>query len=96
MESNINFQFIRGDIRDENNIKKVLKNVYGVVILAGLVGDPITKKYPEISVDINETGIKNLIDICIEVNLEKVIFVSTCSNYGLIKDDEIADENHFS
>ena len=94
LESNINFHFIRGDIRDENNIKKVLKNVYGVVILAGLVGDPITKKYPEISVDINETGIKNLIDICIEVNLEKVIFVSTCSNYGLIKDDEIADENH--
>ena len=95
LESNTNFQFIRGDIRDENNIKKALKNVYGVVILAGLVGDPITKKYPEISVDINETGIKNLIDKCIEMSLEKVIFVSTCSNYGLIKDDEIADENHF-
>ena len=24
----------------------------------------------------------------------KSVFVSTCSNYGLIKDDEIVDENH--
>ena len=75
-----NFHFIRGYIRDENNIKKVLKNVYGV-ILAGLVGVQLLK-ISEISVD-NGAGIKNLIDICIEVNLEKLIFVSTCSNYGL-------------
>ena len=73
LESNPNFQFIKGDIRDKNNIKKVLKNIYGVVVLAGLVGDPITKKYPKISIDINETSIKNLLDTCIDVSIEKVI-----------------------
>ena len=58
-----------------------------VVILAGLVGDPITKKYPEISEKINNKGIKKLINSCKNKKIEKLIFVSTCSNYGLSETD---------
>jgi len=57
-----------------------------------LVGDPITKKYPEESATINDAGVKNVIDLCAEKNIGQFIFVSTCSNYGLIKDDELAHE----
>ena len=34
------------------------KGIDNVVILGGLVGDPITKKYPDLSTTINEIGIK--------------------------------------
>ena len=45
-------------------VKNSLKDVSTIVILAGLVGDPITKKYPKEAEEINFRGIKNLIDSC--------------------------------
>ena len=41
---------------------------------------------------INDDGVENVINICANSNVEKLIFISTCSNYGLIKDDQIANE----
>ena len=90
---NKNYEFIHGDIRDLISINKSLKEVDNIVILAGLVGDPITKKYPKQSEDINYFGIKNFIDNCSDKNIHKLIFVSTCSNYGIIDDSQKADEN---
>ena len=90
---NPNYQFIFGDMLDTGHLSKVLNGVDGVVLLAGLVGDPITKKYPEESSAINDVGVKNVIDLCAEKNIDKFIFVSTCSNYGLIKDNELAHED---
>ncbi len=73
--------------------EKNLKNYDAIVLLAGLVGDPITKKYPEYSNEINFKGIQNLIDVILKNQVKKFIFISTCSNYGLIKDNELATEN---
>ena len=58
-----------------------------------MVGDPITKKYPNESKLINSEGIKKLILICEKKNDGKLIFVSTCSNYGLSETDNLLDEN---
>ena len=77
---------------DSKKLENALLEVDGVVLLAGLVGDPITKKYPNESAAINNEGVKNVIDLCAKKNIEKFIFVSTCSNYGLIQDDELAHE----
>ena len=89
-----NFKFIKGDIRNESNYKNLFKKDDQVVILAGLVGDPITKKYPVISEEINNQGIKKIINFCLEAQIKNLIFVSTCSNYGLINDEIKAKENH--
>jgi len=89
---NPNYRFIYGDMLDTEHLTNVLNDVDGVILLAGLVGDPITKKYPEESATINDAGVKNVIDLCAEKNIGQFIFVSTCSNYGLIKDDELAHE----
>jgi len=85
--------FIYGDVRSYD-IKKILKNFDSVVILAGLVGDPITKKYPEQSEEINYFGIKKIIDACKNQKLKNLIFVSTCYNYGFIDNNITADENY--
>ena len=60
-------------------LKIEIENSDAVVLLAGLVGDPITKKYPEESALINDQGLKNVIDLCAKYN-EKFIFVSVSSN----------------
>jgi nucleoside-diphosphate-sugar epimerase len=87
-------QYVQHDIR--SNLDKNFFSDYQVtdiVILAGLVGDPITKKYPNLSAEINNRGVQNFINQANGNNINKLIFISTCSNYGLIKDGEKADEN---
>ena len=89
-----NYSFIHGDINDSEKLRNAVKKVDSVVLLAGLVGDPITKKYPEESTSINDTGVKNVIDICAKMNTNQFIFISTCSNYGMIENNDKADENY--
>ena len=92
LDNDPNYKFVHADIRDTKNLKKSFDDIFGIVILAGLVGDPITKKYPEEAYNINYLAIKNVIDLSIRKKIERIIFVSTCSNYGLIGEDETADE----
>ena len=78
--------FLNLNITRKNDIKKINKYFDTVIILAGLVGDPITKKYKSLSTKINEIAIINLINYFNEKRrCKKLFFVSTCSNYGLVK-----------
>ena len=90
---NPDFELVIGDHCDPDLMSGALDGVTDVIILSGLVGDPITKKYPDASRKINDEGMRALIGLCNGRGLNRVIFVSTCSNYGLIKEDELADEN---
>ena len=87
-----NYNFQKLDIRNQKKTAEVCKDAYCVVILAGLVGDPITKKYKKLSTSINLHGIKKLIKNLNKINIKKLIFVSTCSNYG-IKKNKLLKEN---
>ena len=87
-----NFQQHFLDFRKMNLdfLKKI--EIESVIILGGLVGDPITKKYPDLSEEINFYSIKKIIDNLKNFNLKKLFFISTCSNYGIIKGNELANE----
>lgn len=87
-----NYSIIKGDVNDAEALSKASVGVDAVVLLAGLVGDPITKKYPEASFEINTQGVKKCIDFFDDKAIENFVFISTCSNYGLIGEDELADE----
>ena len=86
------FEFVAADYTDPEKTKESLTDVTDVVMLGGLVGDPITKKYPYESDKINQKGYESFIDLLNGLNLNKVIFISTCSNYGLMQRDEVANE----
>lgn len=87
------YRIFYGDINNTGLLKEASKGITDVILLAGLVGDPITKKYPEESAKINEKGVKNCMDFFNGIGLDKLVFISTCSNYGLIKENELADES---
>lgn len=89
-----NYQFIYGDFSDEKLLNSIASEVDYVLLLAGLVGDPITKKYPKTSHEINDLSIKKCIDFFDDKPIKQLIFISTCSNYGLIPEGELADENY--
>ncbi|WP_372422894.1 sugar phosphate nucleotidyltransferase [Salinarimonas chemoclinalis] len=87
------YAFLHGDFGDREVVARALEGVSDVVVLGGLVGDPITKKFPDESAAINERGMLSFIAALDGRALNKVIFVSTCSNYGMISEDRIADES---
>ena len=89
-----NYKFLNIDIRSKE-ISNIDFSVYDkIILLAGLVGDPITKKYPNLSNKINEDSIINLINSIRKYKEHHIIFISTCSNYGMINEDVYASEKH--
>jgi len=78
------------DIRDTEKIYDILDNVYCVVHLAAIVGEPLCKKIPDAAKQINEFATKNLMSMCKTKNVKRFIFASTCSNYG--SSSEIVNE----
>jgi len=87
--------YVNLDLRDIESIKYYLSSANVVIILAGLVGEYITKKYPHLSETINEKGIIDLINECENYkNIENLIFVSTCSNYGITNNQTLVSEDH--
>ena len=88
-----NYNFIFGDILNKNLLEAEIIKADAVVLLAGLVGDPITSAFPKAASLINDFGIKNVINLCSKHQIDKFIFISTCSNYGLVKLEETADED---
>lgn len=87
------YEFVWGDMADPASFLKVVDGVTDIVFLAGLVGDPITKAYPGESEAINETAYQRAIQAINGCGIDRVIFVSTCSNYGLIEGNQIAAED---
>ena len=87
--------YVNLDLRDIESVKYYLSSANVVIILAGLVGEYITKKYPHLSETINEKGIIDLINECENYkNIENLIFVSTCSNYGITNNQTLVSEDH--
>jgi len=88
------YELIYGDLSNITVLERASKDITDVIILAGLVGDPITKIYPEESKMINEVGIQKCINYFNNKGLDKLIFISTCSNYGMINENDLADEKY--
>lgn len=86
------FEFVKADMRDSESVNFSLDGMSSVILLAGLVGDPITKAYPRESADVNRRGVTTVIEAALEHGVDRLVFASTCSNYGLKSDEELATE----
>ncbi|MBC8280118.1 MAG: NAD(P)-dependent oxidoreductase, partial [Chloroflexi bacterium] len=88
-----NFTFVRGDIRSTEVLNRVIPGSDAVVHLAAIVGDPACAREPEVTKDVNVNGAMELIRTCRANNIGRLIFSSTCSNYGKMADpDSLVDE----
>ena len=79
---NPNFEFIKGDIRNIEDIKRSLDDIDFIIHLAAIVGYPACKAKPDLAYDINYIATKNLA----ELSSAPIIFASSGSNYGKIDD----------
>jgi nucleoside-diphosphate-sugar epimerase len=83
---------MRGDLRDPHAVERAAVGCDSVALLAALVGDPICKKYPELAQQVNAEGAKRIVDSLDAQGVERFVFTSTCSNYGIHDSATLADE----
>ena len=82
-------EVVRGDIRDEHARSAALQDADAVVHLAAIVGDPACALDPEVSQEVNVEGSRSLVRDAQAAGVGKLVFASTCSNYGRMADPTV-------
>ena len=87
-------EVVRGDIRAGDARARALEGAEAVVHLAAIVGDPACGKDPALSNEVNVDGSRALVADARAAGVERMVFASTCSNYGRMADPTVPiDEN---
>ena len=86
MWSHPDFEFVHGDVRDRETLRKAVSECDAVVHLAAIVGDPACAREPETARAVNLDASMNLIEESRRAGVQRFVFASTCSNYGKMKD----------
>jgi dTDP-L-rhamnose 4-epimerase len=76
--------FVRGDVRDREIVKKVLREADAVIHLAAMLGVGQSMYQIERYVDVSTRGTANILDVLVneENNVKKVVVASSMSVYG--------------
>jgi nucleoside-diphosphate-sugar epimerase len=81
---------VRGDLRDAAARAAALGGAEAVVHLAAIVGDPACARDPGLAHAVNVEGTRALVGDAATAGVRRVVFASTCSNYGRMDDPTVA------
>ena len=87
-----NLKIIKGDIRDQNLIKKNVVNTDAVIHLACISNDPSFELNKKLGQDINFKAFEPLVKISKESGIKRFIFASSSSVYGIKKEKNVNEE----
>lgn len=88
-----NFEFMKGDVRNEIDISKALIGIDAIAHLAAIVGDPACKKFSDEANETNWNASVKLFEKAEKAGVKRFVFASTCSNYGKMSNpDELVTE----
>lgn len=80
------YEQIVGDIRHIEDVVAAAKGAYGVIHLAGIVGDPACELDHDATYSINLEATKLMVECCKYAGIQRFVFASTCSVYGAADD----------
>jgi nucleoside-diphosphate-sugar epimerase len=78
----LNFELIRGDVRDIQTVVQATKGCDAIIHLAAIVGDPACAENPQLAAEINRAATRMLIDVGRGHGIQRFLLASTCSVYG--------------
>jgi UDP-glucose 4-epimerase len=85
--------FVKGDIRDKNLLADIIGRIDIVFHLAANVGNIRSIKDPFIDMDVNIRGVLNLLEVCRNSKVERVVYSSSAAIFGEARYIPI-DEEH--
>lgn len=79
-----NFTFFKYDIRNISQLSHVFSSftISKVIHLASMAGVRYSLKNPQTYIDNNITGMINILQLCVQFNVKKLIYASSSSVYG--------------
>lgn len=89
---NEDFEFMRGDCRNMQDVIYALDGVDAVVHLGEIVGDPACSLNPDFTIEVNYMATKTLAEACCHCGISKFVFSSSCSVYGA-SDDRLNEKS---
>jgi len=92
LKKNSNLEIVKGDIRDQDLLKKLLPNHDVVIHLACISNDPSFELNPHLGKSINLDAFKPLVELSKKNKIKRFIYASTSSVYG-IKSEKDVDES---
>lgn len=87
-----NLEIIKGDIRDKNLLEKNLEGINIVIHLACISNDPSFELNPELGKSINLDAFPYLVDLAKQKKVEKFIYASSSSVYGIKTEKDVNEE----
>jgi nucleoside-diphosphate-sugar epimerase len=88
--ANVNFEPVRGDVRDEALVSRLVKSADYVIPLAALVGAPLCKQDP---INARTTNLDAIMMLLKHLSpAQRVIYPTTNSGYGIGKKGEMCTE----
>ena len=76
----LGFKFIKGDVRNTDQLQQLVKSHDVIIPLAAIVGMPSCKENPQMAVDVNHFHIRKIVDVLSDD--QKLIIPNTNSQYG--------------
>lgn len=86
-------RFVQADVRDTATLEPLVAGADAVVHLAAVVGDPAGRRDPETTRAVNVGATLGVVELCAAQQVGHLIFVSTCSNYGMAASDRLMTED---
>ncbi len=90
LPENTRYEMVFGDVRDEEKIRLALKDVTHVFSLSDITNAPLSFERKDLTYETNYEGALKVYRLASKQGVERFIYTSTASVYGLTKD--IVDE----
>lgn len=87
-----NIYYVTGDVRNITLLKETLEGVDSCIHLACISNDPSYELDPNLSREVNYEAFKKLIPVLNETNLERFIYASSSSVYGVKEEPNVTED----
>ena len=91
-----NLNAVKGDIRDKALIKALIPGHEAVIHLACISNDPSFELNPELGKSINLDAFRPLVEISNNSAVQRFIYASTSSVYGMKEEKNVHEEIYFN
>ncbi len=90
-----NLTFEQGNVLNVADLARAFKDAYAVIHLAAVVGDPACRKNPDLTRMVNVQSTKIVVDLCNFYGVERLLFASSCSVYGVAPPGILLNEGSY-
>jgi nucleoside-diphosphate-sugar epimerase len=92
LDEHKNLKLIEGDIRNQELLKKCLKDHDAVIHLACISNDPSFELNPALGKEINLDAFEPLVKISKEIDIKRFIYASSSSVYGIKSEKNVTED----